>query len=225
MGIMGTCVAHFVRDRSQARENSCADLPKAFIMNWELSGVTGHKCPCGQGTYTVRVFVDDWKRSEEQWEMDCPKCKRKYYLYSYPDMHSGAPVRSSRWVKRKTLSRVLRVEARVENAKLNVVNLAASRYESKWLAYFKEAKSKKAAWQRLTDAGRRAPSLTTFYSHTAKIDLQAYLLRQFNFDSLPIIVEKVGPGDKELKKKLGAVKERELELRVTKSRMLRDGFQ
>jgi hypothetical protein len=134
-------------------------------------------------------------------------------------------LRSNRWVRRQTLSRVLRVEARVENAKMGVVNLATSRYETKWLAYFEEAKSKKAAWQRLTDAGKRYPSLATFYSHTAKMDLQAYLLRQFNFDSLPIIVKKVGSGDKELKKKLDAVKECELELEISKTRMLKDGFQ
>ena len=157
--------------------------------------------------------------------MDCPKCKRKYYLYSCADPNSGMHHRSNRWVRRQTLSRFLRVEARVENAKEGVVNLATSRYETKWLAYFKEAKSKKAAWQRLTDCGKRYPSLATFYSHTAKMDLQAYLLRQLNFDSLPIIVEKVGSGDKELKKKLDAVKENELELEIDKTRMLKDGFQ
>lgn len=194
-------------------------------MNWELSSAKAHKCPCGQGTYTIRIFLDDWKRSEEQWEMDCPKCRRKYYLYSNTDSNSGMQLRSNRWVKKRTLSRVLRVEPRVENAKMGVVNLATSKYETKWLAYFKEAKSRKAAWQRLTDGGKRYPSLATFYDHTAKMDLQEYLLQQFNFNSLSIIVDKVGSGDKELKKQLGAVKERELELQISKTRMLEDGFQ
>ena len=194
-------------------------------MSWELSGAREHKCPCGQGTYTVRTFTDDWNKSEEQWDMDCPKCKRRYFLYSYTGPNIGPQMRSHRWVRKQTLSRVLRVEAQVEKAKDGVVNLAASRYESKWLAYFNGAKSKKGAWQKLTDGGRRYPSLATFYSQTAKMDLQGYLLQQFNFDGLSIIVEKVGSGDKELKKQLDEVKESELELEVSKNRMLEEGFQ
>ena len=193
-------------------------------MNWELSSATEHRCPCGQGGYTVRIFVDDWKRAEEQWEMNCPKCKRKYLLHSHTDAKSGMPLQSNRWVKRETLSRVFRVEAQVAKARMNVVNLATSRYETKWLAYFKEAKSKKAAWQRLTDGGRRFPSLAAFYSHTAKMDLEVYLLEQFNFDNLPIIVEKVGGGDRELKKQLGEVKELDLKLQISKTQLLKNGF-
>jgi hypothetical protein len=194
-------------------------------MSWELSSAMKHKCPCGQGTYTVRTFMEDWNRSEEQWDMDCPKCKRKYYLYAGSDPKSGMLLRSNCWVKRQTLSRVLRVEEQVEKAKNGVVRLATSRYETKWLAYFKEAKSRKEAWQRLTDDGRRHPSLATFYNHSAKMDLQGYLLQQFTYEGLSVIVEKVGAGDKELKKTLDAVKKREFELQNSKTRMLKDGFQ
>lgn len=69
-------------------------------MNWELSRASKHKCPCGQGTYTIRTFLDDWKRSEEQWDMDCPKCRRKYDLCSSTIPKSGKLLRSNRWVKK-----------------------------------------------------------------------------------------------------------------------------
>jgi len=69
-------------------------------MNWELSRASRHKCPCGQGTYTVRTFVDDWNRSEEQWDMDCLKCRRKYDLCSSTNLKSGRLVRINRWVKK-----------------------------------------------------------------------------------------------------------------------------
>lgn len=69
-------------------------------MNWELSRASKHKCPCGQGTYTVRTFLDDWNRSEEQWDMDCLKCRRKYDLYSSTSLKSGKLLRTNRWMKK-----------------------------------------------------------------------------------------------------------------------------
>jgi len=69
-------------------------------MNWELSRASKHKCPCGQGTYTVRTFLDDWNRSEEQWDMDCLKCRRKYDLCSSTIPKSGKLLRTHRWVKK-----------------------------------------------------------------------------------------------------------------------------
>ena len=73
-------------------------------MNWELSSAIKRKCPCGQGTYTVRTFLDDWKRREEQWDMDCLKCRQKYDLCSSTNPKSGRLLRSNRWVRRHTLS-------------------------------------------------------------------------------------------------------------------------
>jgi|GEM_PF-2905425 len=117
-------------------------------MNWELSRASKHKCPCGQGTYTVRKFVDDWNRSEEQWDMDCLKCRRKYHLYSSINPKSGRLLRTNRWVKR----------------------------------------------------------------------------RELTIDGLSIVGKKADPGEKELRKQLEEVKAGGFELQMSKTRVLRDGY-
>ena len=96
----GFCMAYFVRVVGHTHAD-CDIQPRGVTkMNWELSGACKHKCPCGQGTYTIRTFLDDWKRPEEQWDMDCPKCRRKYDLCSIATPKSGRLLRTNRWVKR-----------------------------------------------------------------------------------------------------------------------------
>ena len=93
-------MAYFVHLGEQTQELSDIPRRRAIDMNWELSGASKHKCPCGQGTYTIRIFLDDWNRSEEQWDMDCIKCRRKYDLCSTTIPKSGRLLRTNRWVRK-----------------------------------------------------------------------------------------------------------------------------
>jgi hypothetical protein len=72
-------------------------------MNWELSSIISHKCPCGRGTYSVRTFLDDWRRAEEQWDMNCSECRGKYELHSSANLKTGRLLRSNRWIRRGSL--------------------------------------------------------------------------------------------------------------------------
>ena len=183
-----------------------------------------YKCPCGSGTYTVISLTDDWNRSEEQWEMDCSICKQIYQLYSYYYYDSGMTCEAYLWVSKKLYEEMKNVEQEFEKAKKEIIDQANSRYMKIWLSYFNDAKTKKEVWRRLTDNGKKYPSLSTFYSQTKNNDITKYIRNYFYFDNLTYIFEKLGIDDKDINKMIMNVKEIEKKLNGIKEKLNKEGY-
>lgn len=193
-------------------------------MSWEEMSVRQYKCPCGSGTYTVRGFMDDWNRSEERWEMDCPICKQKYQLYTYHYYDSGMVCDAYLWVPRKLYEEMKGIEEKLERTKEEISGIAHSRYMDMWLSYFNDAKTKKEVWRRLTGNGKKYPSLSTFYSHTKNDDLTKYISHYFDYDNLTFILKKLEIKDSEIDKKILRVKEIKDRLDHMKVQMKKEGY-
>ena len=193
-------------------------------MSWEEINTYRSKCPCGSSTYTVRSFMGDWNRSEERWEMDCVKCKRQYCLYQYSVLDSGMTCKVFRWVRREELKKVEKIEAQLTKAKEEIVKNAKALYVDMWLSYFQDAKSKKEIWRRLTDDGKRYPSLSAFYNHTKDTDLQSYLREEFKYKSISVILQKLHVADREISRKLRLAEQIDSELYKAKDRLIKEGY-
>jgi hypothetical protein len=168
--------------------------------------------------------MDDWNRSEERWEMDCIKCKKQYCLYQYSYLDSGMNCRTFLWVRREELEKVDKIEAQLTKAKEEVVKKAKARYMDMWLSYFQDVKSKKEIWRRLTDNGKRYPSLSAFYNHTKDTTLQSYLRGEFTYESMPVILQKLHVADREISRVLRLAKQVDSGLHKAKARLVREGY-
>lgn len=126
--------------------------------------------------------MDDWNRTRREWTMNCANCAKEYVLYEYPAYDSGIPYTAARWVRASAYNESEKLKKEAESLKRRADNLAEKRYLQKWLSMF-DGKSKKAAWEILTDSGRRYPSLGTFYKHVGHEGFDAYLIRQFRQDT------------------------------------------
>ena len=71
--------------------------------SYELDSTTERACPCGKGTYTVRVYSNDWFQYREEWEMNCPTCRLEYTLeiVRYIPPGETTATKERRWVKKK----------------------------------------------------------------------------------------------------------------------------
>lgn len=193
-------------------------------MSWEEMRVRKYKCPCGSGTYTVRSFMDDWNRTEESWEMDCPICKKKYQLYTYHYYDSGMMCNAYLWVPKDLYSEMEKIKERLEKSKEEVVNLARSRYMGMWLSYFSDAKTKKEVWRRLTNNGERYPSLSTFYSNIKNNNIRKYIADYFCHDNLAFILEKLRIKDADIYKKTLEIKELDDKLDNMRENLIKKGY-
>ncbi|MDA1189072.1 MAG: hypothetical protein O2854_05275, partial [Chloroflexi bacterium] len=193
------------------------------IMSWEEISSNELECPCGEGTYTAKSFVDDWNRSERRWEMNCPKCKQVYLLHTYYEYESGKSCGSHVWVRKEHYEAVQKIKTQLVGEKEHVVNLAERRYMQAWLSYFEDAKSKKEIWRRLTEAGRLYPGLATFYSHTKHMNPETYLRREFSYKNLPKILQKLNIIDEPIQLRLRATMGLEEGLDEAENRLIREG--
>jgi hypothetical protein len=192
-------------------------------MSWEVMSSKQHKCPCGLGTYTITVLIDDWNRTQQRSEMECPVCRQNYALYTYYIFEDGLPTDAQLWVLRATYESFTQLERQFSAAKEEVVDFAKSRYMDKWLDYFAEAKSKKEVWQRLTDNGAKYPSLSTFYDHVKRWGLGTYLKGEFMYENLPLILAKLLVTDDKVGKKLRATNEIAKQVENAKAQLIREG--
>ena len=193
-------------------------------MSWEEMSSTKSKCPCGQGTYTVRSYMDDWNRLEDRWEMDCPECQERFQLYTYYYLDSGMTWDSKIWVLSEEFERYRLIEEELEIIKVEVVGLFISRYLDRWISYFDDTKTKKDVWRRLTDNGERYPSLSTFYSHIRGSDVLEYLRKEVNFHNLPFMITKLGIVDILIVEKLAQIENLENEVRISDRQLIKTGF-
>jgi hypothetical protein len=127
-------------------------------MSWEEMVLETKPCWCGKGTITYRMEMDDWNRTQNSREINCPACLEKA---------NSEKARKQREEKRKAIH---------EKAK----DLAAQRHLEYWLSLY-SGLNKKAAWQLYT-SGKDYPSLGTFYKHTKDEGLQNYMRRFFLSD-------------------------------------------
>lgn len=183
-----------------------------------------YKCPCGNSTYTIKYFMDDWNRSEEQREMDCHSCKQNYQLYTCSYFHSGMECSSCRWVPKESYKKVEDIGIQLNKTKKDIIDIATSRYLDKWLMYFQNIKTKKGIWRELTDNGKKYPSLSTFYAHTKNESLNIYLRREFTLEKVPTILQKIDIIDNEINDKLQQIKQIEDKLRKATEQLWREGY-
>lgn len=49
-------------------------------MSWEEISRKEVKCPCKKGTVALIAYMDDWNRTKDSINIECPECKRKYEI-------------------------------------------------------------------------------------------------------------------------------------------------
>lgn len=192
-------------------------------MSWEVISTSTHNCPCGLGSYLVVVLSDDWGRTEERWEMRCLKCSSEFALYKYHYQDSGEVWPAYVWVRVEALHRVHAAEANLATFQDRVIATAKSRHLAQWMNHFAPASSRKDLWRRLTDNGKRYPSLSTFYQHTRGSDPLEYVAQRFTFQDLAWILEKLAIEDKELDDSLHQAARMERDLSLLKANLIRQG--
>jgi hypothetical protein len=67
-------------------------------MAWDKMDTETFPCPCGSSTYTVTQLMDDWNRSDEEWSMQCPRCKDVYCLKTIHYSKHGMDETTYKWV-------------------------------------------------------------------------------------------------------------------------------
>ena len=148
-------------------------------MSWEEMSRDRNPCPCGQGTYSIINEMDDWNRSRSRWQMDCPKCKTEYQLYSRGGYDSSRlPTTHYLWVKKEQLLKHKKLIEQSKKSYDRAIVLAFNRYFETWIQFFKN-KNKKEIWSTLTNKGETYPALGTFYKHLKDDGTERYLKRFF----------------------------------------------
>lgn len=51
-------------------------------MSWEEIRRKEIKCPCKKGAVALIAYMDDWNRTKDSVNIECPECKRKYEIIS-----------------------------------------------------------------------------------------------------------------------------------------------
>jgi hypothetical protein len=127
-------------------------------MSWEEMVPQTLPCPCGKGSMTRHLEMDDWNRTRQWTEIHCEPCRleRKH--------------RESREAAREQEKSALHEKAK---------HLAQERYLVKWLARF-QGVSKKQAWLMYT-GGSGYPALGTFYKHVRDMGIEKYLVHEFSY--------------------------------------------
>ncbi|MDI1302668.1 MAG: hypothetical protein PSX71_12240 [bacterium] len=128
-------------------------------MSWEEMVPETKPCWCGKGTITYRMQMDDWNRTRNSREINCPVCLEQ--------ANRESEERRQREESKKAL---------YEKAKA----LAENSHLEHWLSRY-SGLSKKAAWQLYT-SGKGYPSLGTFYKNTKNEGLANYMRRSFLSD-------------------------------------------
>lgn len=111
-------------------------------MSWEVMQTTIGPCACGAGTETYTLEIDDWNRTRNATEINCPVSREK---------------------REQEVAADRRREERRDSLLRKTLALATERYCAAWLELF-AGMTKKAAWQRYT-GGKGYPALGTFYQH------------------------------------------------------------
>jgi hypothetical protein len=129
-------------------------------MSWEQMSEETKACPCGKGTITYFMDMDDWNRSRHSRRIDCPTCKA--------EADKKERLEAEREEKREALL-------------AKALKIAQERYLVRWLTLY-AGMNKKAA-RRLYTGGSGYPALGTFYKHV-KYDggVEQYLRRSFPHD-------------------------------------------
>lgn len=64
----------------------------------EIDNRRQYPCPCGEGTYSVVSFANDWRSTGDSWRMDCPRCRETHRLLSFTYQKSGKNWEGKKWV-------------------------------------------------------------------------------------------------------------------------------
>lgn len=112
-------------------------------MSWEEMSRGDYPCPCGKGTYTRILDMDDWNRIREFTTMNCPVCAEK---------------------ERAEEERLKKEDQRLSELDKEIKAYFAANYIEEWLTYFAPAKNKKQTWELAAKLRVETKSLSTFYS-------------------------------------------------------------
>jgi hypothetical protein len=127
-------------------------------MSWEEMVPQKLPCPCGKGTLTRHLEMDDWSRTRQWTEMHCEPCRLEREQREEREFARGQEKSELR-----------------ERAK----HLAQERYLEKWLERF-HGISRKQAWLLYT-GGSGYPALGTFYKHVKDMGLENYFRHVFSY--------------------------------------------
>ena len=170
-------------------------------MSWEYSAPVLHSCPCGKGLYKIIHRSDDWGRTDERWEMDCPFCCNSHGLYSFQRNWKGTCIDQYRWVARPLLEHIWTLKRRIADAQATIDDYLKATYSQAWLAHF-DGNPKKHIWQQLVSDGRDYPSVATFYSHCRQNGLDNTLLNYLKYGEVPTLKRVLSVTDKNLELKI-----------------------
>ena len=152
--------------------------------------------------------MDDWNRVEERWEMQCPICKEKYELFE--DLkcdRKGTPSRELVWVVKESLEDINNERSLLQREINAIEEYARAKYIEAWVSSFSVIRSKKDFWKIITSNGTRYPSLSTYYKNTKGKCLEDCIRREFKFNNLAKISERLNLKDITLESRLAKVKQ------------------
>ncbi|MDD4959372.1 MAG: hypothetical protein PHS51_08480 [Gallionella sp.] len=192
-------------------------------MSWEDSSPIARPCPCGMGQYFRIIRSDDWNRYEEQWEMHCPSCKKKYGLYAKNYSRKGMVSPYQCWLPHLVLEELAVATEELKQAEKTLSAYATAHYQEQWNNHF-IGKKKKTVWRELTEDGKCYPSLSTFYLHIRESSLEQQLARYFNYRELPTLVRVLKLNASELYSRIEQVHELEHLLEERHSNARQQGF-
>jgi len=153
-------------------------------------------CPCGQSTYTVRYFTNDWSGERSEWEMNCSECLLKYRLHEFTYFDSGLASQSFRWIKTEFYAKAHELRKESERIFRHVIDLTEKQYLATWVSFFR-GKSKRAMWEILHKTFSY-PSLSTFYMHTKNKAPEQFLKEYFTKDRIIQILGIIGIRDSQI---------------------------
>lgn len=143
-------------------------------MSWDEMVPETVPCPCGKGTMTRHMLMNDWGVARYTMEIHCAGCK------------ADRERRDAEEIARKQLKAELHQKA---------LEIATRRYMPQWEALFVGI-SKKEAWA-LCVNGNGYPALGTFYKHVKESGLEKYIQHVF-FYSFPEALIKMSISDPEI---------------------------
>lgn len=179
------------------------------------------KCPCGLGEYKARWFDDEEGKTDEQWIMLCPKCKKKYSWYSYRS--PSKKYSDNLWIPNKLFNKFKKNEQLFRFIEEDTIPKARKKYLEKWLRHFSKVKTKKEIWSIITDGGKSCLALSTFHYLMKHYGQEGFLKKYFTWWRVPSILKILQITDSDLMTEIRKLKKLDKKLRTIKENMLEVG--
>jgi hypothetical protein len=176
------------------------------------------------GRFTITYRSNDWGQHDEQWAMQCSRCKTTHgiYRHGYTD-RKGIHAVDFLWAPKQHLRELADLEKTIRNQKDELATYLAKQYGARWLKHF-EGASKKTTWAELTADDRNYPQLSTFYGHVRSDGLEHVLKGYLQYDKVETVTRILHPEDAELAARVRQIRDLKSELDTNNDQIRKTGF-